>query len=78
MEDRRREHVKTLKEAVCPSEEKRRPETSASIKAVVKDVVSMHKQLQPLLTRTQLLAVFTQVRARLRTIVPSVFIEWLA
>ena len=41
----------------------RRPETSACIKAVVEDIVKMHKTLQPLLTRHQLHAVFTQARA---------------
>ena len=46
-----------------PKQERRRPETSACIKAVVEDIVKMHKTLQPLLTRHQLHAVFTQARA---------------
>jgi len=63
LEERRREHVRKLAEALAPSEERRRPETSACIKAVVDDIVKMHKTLQPLLTRHQLHAVFTQVLA---------------
>ena len=63
LEERRREHVKKLAEALAPSEDRRRPETSACIKAVVDDIVKMHKTLQPLLTRHQLHAVFTQARA---------------
>ena len=63
LEERRREHVKKLADALAPSEERRRPETSACIKAVVEDIVKMHKTLQPLLTRHQLHAVFTQARA---------------
>jgi len=63
LEERRREHVKKLAEALAPSEDRRRPETSACIKAVVDDIVKMHKTLQPLLTRHQLHAVFTQVLA---------------
>lgn len=50
-----------LAEALKPSDERRRPEPSANMKAVVKDLVSMHKQLQPLLTRQQLHTVFHQV-----------------
>mmetsp|Transcript_10935 Transcript_10935/g.28218 ORF Transcript_10935/g.28218 Transcript_10935/m.28218 type:complete len:632 (-) Transcript_10935:126-2021(-) len=61
LEDRRRGHVSTIKDALAPSEDRRRPETSANMKAVVKDLTSMHKQLQPLLTRTQLHAIFHQV-----------------
>ena len=61
LEDRRRGHVGNLAEALTPSEARRRPETSANMKAVVKDLVSMHKQLQPLLTRQQLHAIFHQV-----------------
>jgi len=67
LEDRRRGHVGSLADALAPSEERRRPETSANMKAVVKDLVSMHKQLQPLLTRHQLHAVFTQVLAAFDT-----------
>jgi hypothetical protein len=63
LEERRREHVKKLADALAPSEDRRRPETSACIKAVVEDIVKMHKTLQPLLTRHQLHAVFTQARA---------------
>ena len=63
LEERRREHVRRLADALAPSEERRRPETSACIKAVVEDIVKMHKTLQPLLTRHQLAQVFAQVLA---------------
>jgi vacuolar protein sorting-associated protein 54 len=61
LEERRRTHVSTLADALAPSEDRRRPEPSACIKAVAKDIVSMHKQLQPLLSRQQLHTVFVQV-----------------
>ena len=61
LEERRRTHVAHLGDALMPSEERRRPEPSSCIKAVAKDIMSMHKQLQPLLSRTQLHTVFVQV-----------------
>ena len=61
LEERRRTHVAGLNEALQPSEERRRPEPSGCVKAVAKDIMSMHKQLQPLLSRTQLHTVFVQV-----------------
>ena len=61
LEERRRTHVVSLKEKLAPSEERRRPETSSCIKAVVQDIDKMHKTLQPLLTKQQLQAVFAQV-----------------
>lgn len=61
LEERRRTHVAALGDALAPSEERRRPEPSACVKAVAKDILSMHKQLQPLLSRAQLHTVFVQV-----------------
>jgi len=68
LEERRRQHVNggsgdapSLAQALAPSEEKRRPEETACIKMVTKDLTTMHKQLQPLLSRTHLHTVFVQV-----------------
>ena len=61
LEERRRTHVGGLAAALAPSEERRRPEPSGPVKLVAKDILSMHKQLQPLLSRTQLHTVFVQV-----------------
>ena len=49
-----------LKDALAPTDGKQQPEPSAQIKAVAKDISSMHKQLQPMLTRQQLHTVFSQ------------------
>jgi len=63
LEERRRGHVSNLAELLAPSEERRRPEPSTSIKLVVRDITQMHKQLQPLLSQPQLHTVFAQVLA---------------
>jgi len=63
LEDLRREHTKNIAEALAPAEGKRQPEPSANIKAVVKNLASMHKQLVSLLTRQQLHEVFGQILA---------------
>lgn len=61
LEERRRGHVSNLAEALQPSEERRRPDESNCIKLVVRDITQMHRQLQPLLSRTQLHALFVEV-----------------
>ena len=61
VEDRRKDHVSRLAEALMPSPERKRPEASACIKLVAKDIGSMHKQLTPVLSRAQLHTVFVQV-----------------
>ena len=61
VEDRRRDHVSRLSEALMPSSDRKRPEASGCIKLVAKDIGSMHKQLTPVLSRTQLHTVFVQV-----------------
>ena len=65
LDDRRKSHLASLEKQLLPSEERRRPEASGAIKAVVKDIVQMHKQLRDLLSRPQLHTVFAQVLAAL-------------
>jgi len=61
LEELRREHMKTIKEALAPDESRRQPAPSANIKQVAKNLGNMYKQLQPLLTRQQLHTVFEQI-----------------
>ena len=49
--------------ALTPSDDKRRPDATPCIKAVAKDLALMHKQLQPLLSRSHLQTVFARVLA---------------
>jgi hypothetical protein len=53
--------VPTLSASLKPSEQRRKPEPTQNVKLVAKDIMQMHKQLQPLLSRTQLHTVFVQV-----------------
>ena len=62
LEDRRKEHFRNISEILSPKEgTPSQPEPSSSVRAVCKDLLSMHKQLQPLLTRQQLHVVFKQI-----------------
>lgn len=61
LEDRRKGHVAALAQQLTPSAERRRPEPTESVKLVIKDLLHMHKVLQPLLARTQLHTVFERL-----------------
>lgn len=63
LEERRKTHVARLAQQLSPSEERRRPEPTDSVKLVVKDLVHMHKVLVPLLSRQQLNSVFEKLLA---------------
>ena len=61
MEDRRKDHVSKLNEALAPSAERKRPEPTACMISVAKDIMQMHKQLASVLSREQLHSVLVQV-----------------
>jgi len=63
LEDRRRGHMGVLATQLTPSEEKRRPEPTESVKQVIKDMMHMYKVLEPLLCRQQLHTVFERLLA---------------
>jgi len=69
LDERRRQHmggsgsIPPLALALTPSDDKRRPDATPCIKAVAKDLALMHKQLQPLLSRSHLQTVFARVLA---------------